>query len=169
MHGVCWAPGYSVEHADILAALAMLRAEQREALILVEAIRFSFGEAAAGSGAWSKARGPTSPVILRDSKERGLTRRAFRSGFSRPPSLMRGRNLARLRSFCRCFDRAGSRVKLLPPCGERRKTRPIAATSGKANAGPMPTFVASAVIRGTPLTTGAGATCDDSILRALGR
>jgi hypothetical protein len=40
MHGVCWAPGYSVEHADILAALAMLRAEQREALILVEAIRF---------------------------------------------------------------------------------------------------------------------------------
>jgi DNA-directed RNA polymerase specialized sigma24 family protein len=46
MHGVCWAPGYSVEHADILAALAMLRAEQREALILVEATRFSFGEAA---------------------------------------------------------------------------------------------------------------------------
>ena len=43
MHGVCWALGYSVEHADILAALAMLRAEQREALILVEAIRFSFG------------------------------------------------------------------------------------------------------------------------------
>src|SRR5262249_33427761 len=51
---------------------------------------------------------------------------------------------ARLRSFCRCFDRAGSRVTLQPPCGERRKTRPIAATSGKANAGPMPTFVASA-------------------------
>jgi RNA polymerase sigma-70 factor, ECF subfamily len=38
--------GASVEHADILAALAKLRAEQREALILVEAIRFSFGEAA---------------------------------------------------------------------------------------------------------------------------
>jgi RNA polymerase sigma-70 factor (ECF subfamily) len=36
----------SVEHVDILAAFAMLRAEQREALILVEAIRFSFGEAA---------------------------------------------------------------------------------------------------------------------------
>ena len=40
------ARGYSVEHTDILAALAMLRAEQREALILVEAIRFWFGEAA---------------------------------------------------------------------------------------------------------------------------
>jgi len=38
--------GASVEHADILAALAKLGAEQREALILVEAIRFSFGEAA---------------------------------------------------------------------------------------------------------------------------
>jgi RNA polymerase sigma-70 factor (ECF subfamily) len=38
--------GASVEHADILAALAKLRADQREALILVEAIRFSFGEAA---------------------------------------------------------------------------------------------------------------------------
>jgi RNA polymerase sigma-70 factor (ECF subfamily) len=38
--------GASVEHADILAALAKLRAEQREALILIEAIRFSFGEAA---------------------------------------------------------------------------------------------------------------------------
>ena len=38
--------GVNVEHADILAALAKLRAEQREALILIEAIRFSFGEAA---------------------------------------------------------------------------------------------------------------------------
>jgi RNA polymerase sigma-70 factor, ECF subfamily len=38
--------GASSEHDDILAALAKLRAEQREALILVEAIRFSFGEAA---------------------------------------------------------------------------------------------------------------------------
>jgi RNA polymerase sigma-70 factor (ECF subfamily) len=34
------------EHSDILAALAKLRAQQREALVLVEAIRFSFGEAA---------------------------------------------------------------------------------------------------------------------------
>jgi RNA polymerase sigma-70 factor (ECF subfamily) len=36
----------SDEHADILAALVKLRAEQREVLVLVEAIRFSFGEAA---------------------------------------------------------------------------------------------------------------------------
>jgi RNA polymerase sigma-70 factor (ECF subfamily) len=34
------------DHGDILAALGKLRAEQREALVLVEAIRFSFGEAA---------------------------------------------------------------------------------------------------------------------------
>jgi RNA polymerase sigma-70 factor (ECF subfamily) len=38
--------GASVERSDILATLAKLRAEQREALILVEAIRLSFGEAA---------------------------------------------------------------------------------------------------------------------------
>jgi RNA polymerase sigma-70 factor, ECF subfamily len=36
----------SRDQPDILAALAKLRAEQREALVLVEAIRFSFGEAA---------------------------------------------------------------------------------------------------------------------------
>jgi RNA polymerase sigma-70 factor, ECF subfamily len=35
----------SGEQADILAALAKLRAEQREALVLVDAIRFSLGEA----------------------------------------------------------------------------------------------------------------------------
>jgi RNA polymerase sigma-70 factor (ECF subfamily) len=34
------------EHGDILAALAKLRAQQREALVLVEAIRLSFDEAA---------------------------------------------------------------------------------------------------------------------------
>jgi RNA polymerase sigma-70 factor (ECF subfamily) len=34
------------DHGDILAALGKLRAEQREALVLVDAIRFSFGEAA---------------------------------------------------------------------------------------------------------------------------
>jgi RNA polymerase sigma-70 factor, ECF subfamily len=34
------------DHVDTLAALGKLRAEQREALVLVEAIRFSFGEAA---------------------------------------------------------------------------------------------------------------------------
>jgi len=44
--GVTPPGGASVEHADILGELATLRAEQREALILVEAIRFSFGEAA---------------------------------------------------------------------------------------------------------------------------
>jgi RNA polymerase sigma-70 factor (ECF subfamily) len=36
----------SGEQAEILTALAKLRAEQREALVLVDAIRFSFGEAA---------------------------------------------------------------------------------------------------------------------------
>jgi RNA polymerase sigma-70 factor, ECF subfamily len=36
----------SREHADILAALAKLRAEQREALVLVEALRFPSGQAA---------------------------------------------------------------------------------------------------------------------------
>jgi len=36
----------SHEHADIVAALAKLREEQREALVLVEALRFSSGQAA---------------------------------------------------------------------------------------------------------------------------
>jgi RNA polymerase sigma-70 factor (ECF subfamily) len=71
--------GVSGEHADILAALAKLRAEQREALILVEAIRFSFGEAA------RICRQPPGRFrSLVEGARAGLARHLERQGSERP-------------------------------------------------------------------------------------
>ena len=81
--------GTSHEHADMLAALAKLRAEQREALILVEAIGFSFGEAARicrqPSGRFRSlvegARTDLARHLERQHREKP-NQKAFRSGFS---------------------------------------------------------------------------------------
>src|SRR5262249_236407 len=98
----------SGEHADIVAALAKLRAEQREALILVEAIRFSFGEVAR---IWREPAGRLRSLVegaradLARHLERQRGERPNRNGVSlgllltaehhaRPKSRVRGRFVA---------------------------------------------------------------------------